>query len=91
MIPLSNTLALRSARGYRGVFSWRGVVCVSLLVGGAAALDVADDGLVELLALLDAHFGGEGGGGLPLGRGTRGGLLEHLVDLLEGEALWMSC
>ena len=30
---------------------------------------------------------GEGGGRDPLGRGTGGGLLHHLVDLLQGETL----
>lgn len=37
--------------------------------------------------LLKTHVIGIGGGRLPLGRGARGGLLHHLIDLLEGEAL----
>ncbi|KFZ08750.1 hypothetical protein V501_05831 [Pseudogymnoascus sp. VKM F-4519 (FW-2642)] len=37
--------------------------------------------------LCEVHLGGEGGVGHPFVGGARGGLLEHLVDLLEGEAL----
>ena len=48
------------------------------LIGHNASVEVA---------VLGAGLRGKGGGGLPLGRGTRGGLLHHLVDLLEGEAL----
>lgn len=35
----------------------------------------------------EAHLGGEGGLGLPLGGSARSGLLHHLVDLLQGETL----
>ena len=55
------------------------------LKDGALTLDI--DGLDVEVAFLHAHFGREGGGRLPLGGGTGGGLLHHLVDLLEGEAL----
>lgn len=54
------------------------------LEGGAPALDILDLGVQ--LAIL--HGGrGESGGGLPAGRGAGGGLLHHLVDLLEGKTL----
>ena len=43
------------------------------------------DGLGSLLG--EAHVGSEGAVGDPLGGVARGGLLEHAVDLLEGEAL----
>lgn len=33
----------------------------------------------------ETHLRREGAVGLPLGRGPRGGLLHHLVDLLQGE------
>ena len=33
------------------------------------------------------HLSGEGGVGNPFVGGARGGLLQHLVDLLEGETL----
>ena len=38
-------------------------------------------------AILHAHLLCECGGWLPLGRGTWGGLFEHLVDLLKRQAL----
>ena len=57
---------------------------VRSLEDGALSLNIAG---VKLLATLHAHLGGEGGAWLPLGRGTRGGLLEHLVDLLKSKAL----
>lgn len=49
-------------------------------------------GVLELNRDLDVligkvHLGGEGAVRLPPTRGTGGGLLQHLVDLLEGEAL----
>ena len=54
------------------------------LEGGTPALDILDLGVQ--LAIL--HGGrGESGGRLPAGRGTGGGLLHHLVNLLEGETL----
>jgi len=57
------------------------------LIDGAVAGDSVDDGGVELLAVVETHLGGEGGGGAPLGGGARAGLLHHLVDLLKGETL----
>lgn len=40
-----------------------------------------------LQVVTSAHLSGKGGSGLPAGRGTGGGLLHHLVDLLEGQTL----
>jgi hypothetical protein len=37
--------------------------------------------------LASTHGLGESDSGLPLGRGTRGCLLHHLVDLFQGQAL----
>lgn len=54
-----------------------------LLVGRGSDRAVADDDAL----VGKVHLGGEGGVGNPFVRGARGGLLEHLVDLLEGEAL----
>jgi len=54
------------------------------LEGGAPALDILKLG-VQLAILHGAR--GEGGGRLPLGGSARGGLLHHLVNLLEGETL----
>jgi hypothetical protein len=51
---------------------------------GSAALDVLKLG-VQLAILHD--IGRESGVRPPLGGSARGGLLHHLVDLLEGEAL----
>jgi hypothetical protein len=50
----------------------------------STTLDVLELG-VQLAILHNGR--GVGGSGLPLGRSARGGLLHHLVDLLEGEAL----
>jgi len=47
---------------------------------------LGSDGNLNRL-LRDVHLLSEGGVGLPLGRGARLGLLQHLVDLLEREAL----
>ena len=57
------------------------------LEDGALALDVLGDVRAKLGAVLHAHLGGVGGVRLPLGRSARGGLLHHLVDLLEGQTL----
>jgi len=57
------------------------------LEDGALALDILDVH-VQLAALLHAHVLRESGGWPPLGGCARAGLLHHLVDLLEGEALW---
>jgi hypothetical protein len=48
-------------------------------------VDVLKRDLNVLLA--EVHVLGEGGVGLPLARRTGSSLLQHLVDLLEGEAL----
>lgn len=53
---------------------------------GATALGLLDDSGVEV-TILGSGLRGEGGGGLPLGGCAGGGLLHHLVDLLEGETL----
>jgi hypothetical protein len=37
--------------------------------------------------LAKVHLGSKGGVGLPLARGAGSGLLQHLVDLLEGKTL----
>lgn len=50
-----------------------------------AMLDLLDRLLLEDAVL--GHRVGEGGSGLPLGRGAGGALLHHLIDLLEREAL----
>ena len=68
-------------------------VCASLrlrtsiapLEDGALTLNI--DGLDIEVTLLHAHLGCEGGGRPPLGGGTRGSLLHHLIDLLEGQTL----
>lgn len=39
------------------------------------------------MLLAKVHLSGEGGVGLPLARGAGSGLLQHLVDLLEGKTL----
>jgi len=53
----------------------------------ALSLDILDDLQVELAAVGVADGAGKGLVGNPLGRGTRGGLLHHAVDLLEGKTL----
>ena len=50
-------------------------------------LDVDNDVWVELALVGDTHLLGEGGLGPPAGGVAWGDLLEHAVDLLEGEAL----
>ena len=47
--------------------------------------DVLDGDLDVLLC--EVHLAGEGAVGLPLARSTGSALLQHLVYLLEGEAL----
>lgn len=54
--------------------------------GGKKARPAALDLLVQDTVLV-GHLGGKGRRGLPAGRSARGGLLHHLVDLLQGEAL----
>ncbi|KFZ18290.1 hypothetical protein V502_04170 [Pseudogymnoascus sp. VKM F-4520 (FW-2644)] len=56
---------------------------VDLVVGRGRGRAVADDDAL----VGEVHLGGEGGVGDPLVGGAGGGLLEHLVDLLQGEAL----
>ena len=41
----------------------------------------------DLLVVVDTHLVSEGGVGLPASRGAGGGLLHHLVDLLQGQTL----
>jgi hypothetical protein len=53
----------------------------------ALALDVFGDVRAQLGTVLHANLGGVGAVRLPLGRSARGGLLHHLVDLLEGQTL----
>lgn len=48
---------------------------------------MADNRGNDSLVSSETHLASEGGVGLPLGRSARGGLLHHLVDLLEGETL----
>jgi hypothetical protein len=74
-----NILSLSTRQRSRQLFSD--------LEDGALALDILGYASVELRALLHAHLGCEGGRWPPLGRGTRGGLLHHLVDLLERQTL----
>ena len=50
-------------------------------------LDIHNDVWVELTLLGDTHLLSVGGAWLPLGRVAWGSLLEHAVDLLEGETL----
>jgi len=47
--------------------------------------DVLDGDLNVLLC--EVHLAGKGAVGLPLARSTGSALFQHLVDLLEGEAL----
>jgi len=61
-------------------------MCLDGLLAGN--LDVLGGSLADDDALVGkVHLGGVGGVWLPLVGGARGGLLEHLVDLLEGETL----
>ncbi|KFY88418.1 hypothetical protein V500_06350, partial [Pseudogymnoascus sp. VKM F-4518 (FW-2643)] len=53
------------------------------LSGSSSGRTVGDDDAL----LSEVHLGSEGGVGHPFVGGARGGLLEHLIDLLEGEAL----
>jgi hypothetical protein len=62
----------------------REMVC---LEDTALSLDILDDLQVELATVGVADGAGEGLVGDPLGGGTRGGLLHHAVDLLEGKTL----
>lgn len=55
----------------------------AVVLGGGG--NVLERNLDVLLA--EVHLGGEGGVGLPLARGAGSGLLQHLVDLLEGKTL----
>jgi hypothetical protein len=48
-------------------------------------LGALNDILVQYTVLGDST--GKGGGGPPLGRGSGGGFLHHLVNLLERQAL----
>lgn len=58
-----------------------------LLEGGAPALDILGDLGAQLATVLETHLLGVGSGGFPAGGSARGGLLHHLVDLLERQAL----
>ena len=49
-------------------------------------LRLCSNGDLDVL-LSKMHIGGEGAVGLPLARVAGSALLQHLVDLLEGEAL----
>lgn len=59
----------------------------SALEDRALALNILSDVGLKLLTL--HHRAGVGGGWSPLGRGTGGSLLHHLVDLLKRKTLEM--
>jgi hypothetical protein len=63
------------------------VRAVKRLEDAALSLDILDDLQVELATVGVADGAGEGLVRDPLGGGTRGGLLHHAVDLLEGKTL----
>jgi len=57
------------------------------LDGRTLVLDILDDFRAQNTLFGETHVGGEGGAGDPSGRGARGRLLQHAVDLLERETL----
>jgi hypothetical protein len=76
MLKTSITLQAGVSVSSRGVLNSR-----------ALALDVADDFGRESAIGSQAHVSGEGGMWLPPGGGAGSGLLEHAIDLFEGQTL----